>query len=280
MSNFFQQNKKGIISTLIFHGVVFVLLLHYGFTTQLPLPAEEGILINFGNQDFGSGNIEPAENLTINDNEFEASSEISAQDETTEDVLTQDFEDAASIETKKETESVEEKPEPIEETKDDNLKQTDNKEDEPEEKAEPERIINEKALFSGKNKDNNNSTSEGITQGEGNQGSLLGDPNSKDHSQGNSTGSGGISYSLQGRNPESLPKPIYLAKEHGKIVVEVTVDRYGNVTSATPGVKGSTTINKSLIKAAKDAALKAKFDKKLTAPAFQKGTITYHFVLQ
>jgi len=47
-----------------------------------------------------------------------------------------------------------------------------------------------------------------------------------------------------------------------------------------PGVKGSTTLDANLLAAAKRAALKAKFDKKPDAPAYQKGTITYYFKLQ
>ena len=63
-------------------------------------------------------------------------------------------------------------------------------------------------------------------------------------------------------------------------MVEVTVDRLGNVTYANPGVKGSTTLDEYLLKSAKKAALGAKFDRKSGAPAYQKGTITYYFKLQ
>jgi TonB family protein len=207
MLNFLKEHNRGIIATIIFHGIVLLMFLFWGFRTPLPLPAEEGILINFGETDFGSGEIEP---------------ETSPIDE---------------------------------------------------------REVNERALFPGRNDSENDSQSEGVIEGEGNQGSPSGDPESDNYNKGNS-GSGGISYNLAGRYPESLPKPKYPVNEQGKVVVEVTVDKYGNVTSANPGVKGSTTSNKLLLQAAKEAALKAKFDKKAEAPAFQKGTIVYHFVLQ
>ena len=93
-------------------------------------------------------------------------------------------------------------------------------------------------------------------------------------------GTNGTSFSLAGRNPESLPKPEYYKQIEGKVVVEITVDKYGNVTDAIPGAKGSTTLDANLLDAAKKAALKAKFDKKPDAPAYQKGTITYYFKLQ
>ena len=91
---------------------------------------------------------------------------------------------------------------------------------------------------------------------------------------------GGIDFSLEGRNPESLPKPEYNYQVEGKVVVEITVDKYGNVTKAEAGMKGSTTLNDKLLRAARKAALNAKFDPKPDAPAYQKGTITYYFRLQ
>ncbi|HYX07424.1 MAG TPA: TonB family protein, partial [Bacteroidales bacterium] len=86
--------------------------------------------------------------------------------------------------------------------------------------------------------------------------------------------------SLAGRNPLLLPKPDYNYQVEGKVVVEVTVDRLGNVTNAVAGVRGSTTLDENLLNAAKKAALRARFDTKPDAPAYQKGTITYHFMLQ
>ena len=47
-------------------------------------------------------------------------------------------------------------------------------------------------------------------------------------------------YDLAGRQARSLPKPKYDIQQEGIVVVEVTVDRNGNVTQAIPGVKGST----------------------------------------
>ncbi|HAX93637.1 MAG TPA: hypothetical protein DCY25_06795 [Bacteroidales bacterium] len=63
-------------------------------------------------------------------------------------------------------------------------------------------------------------------------------------------------------------------------MVAISVDRSGKVIQANPGVKGSTTLNADLLRVAKEAALKARFDSKTDAPAIQKGFITYNFVLQ
>jgi colicin import membrane protein len=281
MLNFLKEHNRGIIATIIFHGIVLLMFLFWGFRTPLPLPAEEGILINFGETDFGSGEIEPETSPIDEQKYIPPSSSQSSQSETDteEEILDQDYEEAASIENENKNKEQE-----ISENKDDEDEKVDqdqnaeNEEEQPEQ-IEPEREVNERALFPGRNDSENDSQSEGVIEGEGNQGSPSGDPESDNYNKGNS-GSGGISYNLAGRYPESLPKPKYPVNEQGKVVVEVTVDKYGNVTSANPGVKGSTTSNKLLLQAAKEAALKAKFDKKAEAPAFQKGTIVYHFVLQ
>jgi len=125
-----------------------------------------------------------------------------------------------------------------------------------------------------------NSTSEGITGGRGNQGVPTGSVDSKVRGEGSGTGNSGISYDLQGRGFQLLPKPKYDYHGEGIVVVEVSVDRSGKVTQATPGAKGSTTLDVYLLTVAKEAALKATFEPKPGAPLIQKGTITYNFILK
>ena len=76
-----------------------------------------------------------------------------------------------------------------------------------------------------------------------------------------------------------MPKPDFNNQAEGKVVVEITVDKNGKVINAIPGKKGTTTMDEDLWDAAKRAALQSKFDKKPDATV-QKGTISYHFVLQ
>lgn len=81
---------------------------------------------------------------------------------------------------------------------------------------------------------------------------------------------------LQGRGlKEALPRPTYPGTKSGKVVIRVTVDSKGTVTSATFEPKGSTISDPTLVEAARAAALKAKFTEK-NAP-IQGGTITYLF---
>ena len=75
------------------------------------------------------------------------------------------------------------------------------------------------------------------------------------------------------------PKITNNTQEKGIVVVDIWVDNNGNVTKAVPGVRGSTTTSSVLYKKAKDAALKTKFSAKPDAPAVQKGTMTFVFIL-
>ncbi len=119
--------------------------------------------------------------------------------------------------------------------------------------------------------------SQGTAGGPGNQGVPTGSPDAPNYGPGGGQGTDGISYDLGGRKAQSLFKPPYNIQKDGIVVVAVTVDRYGLVTDATPGIKGSTTLDENLLKLAKEAALKTRFESSNDAPVIQKGTITYNF---
>ena len=81
---------------------------------------------------------------------------------------------------------------------------------------------------------------------------------------------------LQGRGlVGALPKPSYPGEKGGKVVIRVTVDAAGRVTSAEFHAQGSTTSNATLVEAAKRAAMKARFTE--SASFVQGGMITYVF---
>ena len=98
--------------------------------------------------------------------------------------------------------------------------------------------------------------------------------------QGSRSGDIGISYDLGGRSILSLPAPKYDSQRTGRVVVGITVDRNGRVTEATPGLKGSTTLDEYLLRVSKEAALQVRFEPNSDAPVVQKGTITYNFMLK
>lgn len=104
------------------------------------------------------------------------------------------------------------------------------------------------------------------------------------HAQGNTrvgNPEGEPSAKLQGRSVMgSLPKPDYNIQQSGTVVVRIQVNRDGTVTSAIAGETGTTVTDRTLWKAAEEAAKKAKFNVSRNAPESQQGTITYVFKLR
>lgn len=84
-----------------------------------------------------------------------------------------------------------------------------------------------------------------------------------------------ISYSLVDRNAYYLPPPIYTCEKGGKVVINITVDRNGDVLEVSFNDKSSNTSDYCLIQNAKAYALKANFSR--SPKNSQIGTITYLF---
>jgi colicin import membrane protein len=275
MLDFMEKNKKGIIGTTIFHVVIALIIIFLGFSTPLPLPGEEGIIINFGTDDDGLGFTQPSRQQASTP---PPRPRPVTQTETETPVLTQDIEEAPSLPQPRREET--RRPEPVNPVE--QPRQEPVPDPVPEEVAEvvPERRPNPNALFPGRTATGSTGTSEGETTGTGNQGRETGVPESPHRIGGDSGSPDGISFSLAGRNPLSLPLPDYNHQVDGIVVVEVTVNRNGEVTHAIPGVRGSTTLNESLLNSARRAAERARFNVRPDAAQFQKGTITYHFRLQ
>jgi outer membrane biosynthesis protein TonB len=302
--SYFSQHKRGIIGTIIVHGVVLVVLLVFGFFTPLPLPGEEGIMVNFGNSENGLGEEEPAPG--------EIQSEPAIQEEKVtepanvpvppkvetpkpkpvkEEVMTQDLEKTAAIEAAKKKADEKKRQEELEKQRIEKERLAEIARQKAAEEAERKRKAEEQAKLNaindraknvfgggGKGAADSKSTGQGVTYQGGNQGNQNGEAGVNNYGQGGGVGNG-ISYSLGGWSAQSLPKPDYPGNEEGIVVVQVSVDKNGNVIKAEAGVKGSTSIDPQLLAAAKSAALKAKFNVDQNAPAVQQGTITYRFVL-
>ena len=248
-----KNRRKAIIGTVLFHIGLLLCFIFMGLNYQIPPPPEEGITINFGYQDFGSGS-EQTEQI-VEEQEI-TPQEIVNNNPVVGDISTQDIEETPTTKLK----------EHLEESKE--VKKIEEK--------KPEPVVNTKALYPGKKQ--NNSNSQGISEGQGDQGSQDGDPNSNAYT-GGGIGKNGIAYQLGGRNIAEIKKPNYDSQQQGKVVVTIRVDRNGKVISATPGAKGSTTTNAYLYSKAKEAALKTTFEANTTAPEIQVGTIIYNFKL-
>lgn len=250
---------RALIGTLLFHAVIVALLFIFGFTTQLPLPGEEGVEVNLGSSNQGLGPVQPKEPAKSKP----SAPPPSATKQVEEEVVTQDIEDAPAME------------EQVEEVVD---KVPVQKIEEPiEEEKEPE--VNPLAMYKGKDDSEAESASEGIAGGEGDQGSPGGDKDTKNY-----LGKGGFGdgpdWSLAGRTPKFLPKPSGSFTENGTVAVQITVNKYGKVVKAIAVDRGSTTTDSRLRKLAEQAALKAVFNAKTDASELQRGTITYHFIIK
>jgi outer membrane biosynthesis protein TonB len=258
------DNKAFLFTTSVYTLVLF-LFLFFGFTTPLPLPAEQGILINFGEDETGSGFEEPKPAEEIAE-QLESAQPTAVNSEEVQEQLTQDYEEApAVVPVQQKTQKPKQETKPV-------------KKPQEEVKKVEKPAVNQNALYKGKKTNSESTGSEGEVGGAGNQGSITGDTEVTNHSLGAGIGDG-ISFSLSGRSPLSLPTPRISTQETGWVVVTVRVDRSGKVIFAEPGAKGSTTLNKDLLAAAKKAALASKFNNKSDAPLIQEGTITYVFVV-
>ena len=300
------QNKgdkiKGIIGTIVYHALLLAALLFFGLTTPLPLPGEEGVEVNLGNSDYGSGVVQQAvpeevpqapeqieevvEEEVIEEEVIEQPPEkpVVKEEIIEEEIIQQEVEEAPVIkkpeekivEEVKETEKpVEKKPEPVV-----NPNALYKKKEKPTEEVvekKPDPVVNPNALYKKNTNSKSRGTSQGITSGAGDQGQVHGTPESVNYEGLGGEGEG-ISYSLAGRGAKVLPKPSYTSPEQGRVVVSIWVNRQGVVTRAVAGAKGTNISDLNLRKLAHDAAMRAKFSEDPNAPDLQKGTITYNFI--
>ena len=134
--------------------------------------------------------------------------------------------------------------------------------------------INRRAMFQ--------SNSDGVDEPED-----LGNPYAEQGEENLAQGTGGglnpvgndqLDEGLRGRGlVGNLPVPSYPGNASGKVVIRVTVDQHGHVTSAAYEPKGSTSSDAALIAAAIEAAKRARFTESRSFA--QGGTITYNFRL-
>jgi colicin import membrane protein len=284
-----KERKQGLVISAVTHIIIAILIIFVSFKVKMPEPVEEGLLVNFGYDETGEGLYEPAPVPEAAPVPPPSSGDEGAADDA---ILTQDFEEAVEIKKKepdpeqlkreaearaaeiRRREEAEAERRRIEQETAERLK-----------REEEQRRLNEikdrtRNAFGNAGNTGTAGQSEGVAGGQGNQGVESGTEGVRNYGPGGGTGNSNISYDLAGRRHQSLPLPKYDYQGEGRVVVEVTVDRSGTVTKAIAGVKGSTTLDEYLLRVAREAALKAKFDSNPAAPVIQKGTITYNFRLK
>ena len=263
-----KYRSRALTGTILFHLLLLVFFMFFGLSTPLPLPEEEGVLVDFGYSDEGIGESRPLSAPQPTASPAEAQPEPAR-----EEVVTQDVEESVSI---PDTES----PQPVDEPEPDRREEPVRDEipeiEEEVVEEEPDPTPDPRAMFPG----NDERTADQESKGDTGRPGDLGRPDGSEEGDG-AVGGGrgsGVEFSLSGRSATHLPMPDYTSPETGRVVVSITVNRQGQVIRANAGARGTTTTDRNLWKQAEEAAMKARFDRRQDASEEQRGTITYNFI--
>lgn len=77
-----------------------------------------------------------------------------------------------------------------------------------------------------------------------------------------------------------LPVPVYKCQGEGQVTVDILVDQTGRVISANPYLKRDYADKDCLLEAAKNYAMRTRFEAKFQAPKNQRARIIYNFIPQ
>jgi TonB family protein len=274
-----EQEKKSIIITSSSFVLLFLLFFFLKFSDSLPLPEMEGgggggeIAVNFGDSDFGSG-----DNYTSKEVVTSAPEEvIETPAEEKEIVVSENEESPAIAEIKKPETKIEKKeedkpvvkstPKPSKSTSDalSNLLNGSNKEGDGNDKT-----------AGNKGKSNGDANSKGYNGG-GGKGEGLGEGDGYGGG-GNGKSGGNGKWKLEGRKLSSSSPQQQKCNEYGTVVVQIKVNRNGNVIAAKYS-KGTDNTSQCLLDAAYATAKSYKWQPDPDAPETQIGSITINFKL-
>lgn len=257
----YERKSFAISATIV--AILLFLFFVFGLTYMDP-PPENGIAINFGNTDFGSGETNTTETVKTAPQPSESTPQPTP---TTEEVITQESEDAAVIKATK-------KPEPTKEVK---------KEVQPK-KVEPQKPSQKttdalSSLLNGPKNDGKATDGDGDSNQPGNQGKIDGSiyANSYYGDGSGTSGSGKGSWGLKGRKLLSPAKVKPECNDEGTVVIQVTVNKDGTVINAKFNALGSDTSSSCLVNSAIEGAKKHKWNNDEEAPKTQIGFIVFNF---
>jgi hypothetical protein len=290
-----QKNiKAGTITGIICGAMLFLFFI---ISWTIPPPdvqtQEEGIEVNLGNSDIGSGEIQPL----IPDPPAAEEEQVNTPPKTQQ---TQP-EEAKEVETNdndKEAPNVS-LPKPIKSTPNNpNIPKKENTAPVKNTNPKPTVVENPKPAppqpkyiykggdgtgKGGNNADGwNNSQGQGVAGGKGDQGKINGNPNSDSYTGNGGSGKSGVSISkgLQGRRITRLPSFEDEFNENAKVAVDIKVDKSGSVLSATFQPRGSTTSDGGMREIALRKARLLKFSANPDGSDMELGTIIFNFRLK
>lgn len=261
--------KAIALSVLLLAGFLLLSILYIVSRAE---PPEEvgtgGIIVNYGTSDVGMGDdymsveepsVDPNANLTPPDKvipNVDPTPQTATVQNTESNIVTQDNEDAVAIKTKVTVASKT----PTQSTEVKEIKQP---------------VVNQNALYKG-NKNAGSGKGDGEGAAPGNQGKPEGDPLANNY-DGTGSGNGGVALDIKSRRFVTSPKINDTGQKTGKIVIEIRVDKDGNVMSAKGPARGSTLTDPTLVDKCEAAALGSRFNTLDSAPETQIGYITFNF---
>ncbi len=260
-----QENNypKALIVSSLMIGIL--LLISYFIVIGMPFKQEDvgtgGIIVNYGTADSGMGedylsteepSADPNANKALPDKVVNTAIKDPSAETSDKAVVTQDAEDAPSVVTNDKNS-----------TTDPSISPT-NKNSRP--------VTNANALYKGK-KNDGTGKGDGTGSMPGNQGSRDGDPLSPDYGEG---GSGNGSLNLPFRKFLSIPKIEDSSQITGIVVVEIKVDKSGNILDARAG-KGTTISDLNLRHKCEEAVRRSHLNQTEKGEEIQTGKVVFKF---
>ncbi len=288
-----KDKRRGIIGTILFHLLLIISLMFLALRTPLPLPGEEGVEVNLGYDEVGTGNLQsktpprqqkqmpspPKPKIVQEQHEIKSKPEPKQKEEN----LTQNIEDAPSLEksSKKQKKTDETKKKiidkPVIKKKHEVKKEMPKPKKVIKQVKKPKPVVNKRALFKGNKHRIGDGTNQGLGKEAGDQGKPHGYKDSNNYNGRGGKGNG-PAYDLGGRGAKYLDRPSSSFSEAGTIVVSIWVDRSGKVVKAQIMEKGTIIINAELRRRALEAAKNSTFVADPEAAKLQRGSITYNFI--
>lgn len=285
-----EQEKKSLAITLTSFALLFLLFFFLKFSDSLPLPEMEGgggggeIAVNFGDSELGSGDNFDSKEVVI-----AAPEEVTETPTEEKEIIVSENEEAPAVmEVKKPDTKIEKKaeekpvvkptPKPSKSTSDalSNLLNGSNKEGDGNDKT-----AGNKGKSNGdpNSKGYNGGGGSGTGSGGGNgSGEGLGTGSGYGTGNGSGKGSGNGNWKLDGRKLRSSSKQRQKCNESGTVVVQIKVNRNGNVIAAKY-TKGTDNTSQCLLEPAYEIAKSYKWEPDPNAPETQIGYITINFKL-
>ncbi len=238
----FEQNKNlralGITSAVTLGLFLIFFLISWTIPLETPPPADLGVEVNLGNSDFGSGTVapqapgEPSDAQQTNNTPPPPAPAVPA--ETEKEVIPNNDPNATPVNTSPKPEKKR-----LKEITKSAIKHTKPKVMLPPQpqkaKATMRAYVGGKSTGTGGNNADpfNNIRNQGIAGGNGDQGKANGDANSNNYTGNGGTGTSGVSANVFGRSISGTYHFEDSYQHGGTVMVDVTVDANGRVTSAS-----------------------------------------------